>query len=367
MPSRYHISLSPDVTQRDEAYVKALSKFNEWRHKQIFGSTSSKAAKKAHKKSKKRKGKKETDLNNTSLSYYEVGPSEVGGKVLGRKSCPAKANMPESPGGLDGQTIYENEILEFESDFAFQSPVHSHFRFEAVSSPPGHFYKDSSNPFEHVISPNRRRQALPSTPEDISTYSPRNHENTTAIISNEFDDTPHRPNIQQQEHQNRRKSRNPTYKTVKNKYGEEVEYALPFSQKSDDYSLEESRDSNDNEIPFDTTKHYQEIVDDTFRFLNEKSRMEASKGIVQVTDLDKTDGTVKTDDQQESALQELNSLATWRKTIGISAEEFNTSVESVQQDLVSILYFFSGFCKESKTVNLLLVLCSSFLPIPTTM
>ncbi|KAL5276201.1 hypothetical protein ACFFRR_001804 [Megaselia abdita] len=376
IPSRYHISLSPDVTQRDEAYVKALSKFNEWRHKQIFGSTSSKSAKKSQKKSSKRKkGKNNVDLNNTSLNYYEVvGHSEVGDKILSRKSCPAKANLLQSPGSLGGQTIYENEILEFESDFVIESPVHSPFRFDDVASPPGHFYKDSSNPFEDVISPNRRRQALP---QDKSTYSPRIHENTTAIVCNTFEESlqqshlypsphhqslhqfhnhpsphhlslhhpsPHHQSLHQptppphhlQEQDVKRKSRNPTYKTVKNKYGEEVEYALPFSQKSDEYSLEDSRDSNDNQVAFDTTKHFQEYVDENFRFLNEKSRLEASKSIVQVTDLDKTDGTVKTDDQQESVLQELNSLAMWSKTIGISkssVEELNSTFDSVQKDL----------------------------------
>lgn len=333
--------------------MKALSKFNEWRHKQIFGSTSSKFVKKTQKKcSKKKKGQKETDLNNSS--YYEVlCQSERGRNALSRKSCPAKANLHQSPGSLGVQTIYENEILEFESEFALESPVRSPFRFDEVPSPPGHFYKDSSNPFENVISPHRRRQALPNTPQEKSTYSPGIHENTTAIVCNTFEDSQfhqsvHYPSLHQQEHVSKRSSRNPTYKTVKNKYGEEVEYALPFSQKSDEYSMEDSRDSNDNQIPFETTKHFQEYVDDNFRFLNEKSRLEASKSIVQVTDLDRTDNTIKTDDQQESALQDLNSLAMWSKTIGISkssAEELNSSVDSVQKDLVSFIFVFKRIYK----------------------
>lgn len=306
--------------------MKALSKFVEYRQKQkqIFGSTSSKTSKKASKKSSKNK-----KANNTLTSDYDVQP-EQDGRILSRKSCPAKSNLLQSPGSLGQQTIYENEILEFESDFHVNSPEHSPFKFDDVSSPPVHFYKDSSNPFENVISPNRRRQPLPSTPQEHSVYSPGIHENTTAVVCNTFDS--------QQEQSRSRKSRNPTYKTVKNKYGEEVEYALPFSQKSDEYSLEDSRDSNDNQIPFDTTKHYQEYVDENFKFLNERSRLEASKSIVQVTDLDKTDGTVKTDDHQESALQELNALATWSKTIGIktSSEVLNGSVDSFQKDLVSI-------------------------------
>lgn len=263
--------------------------------------------------------------------YDDLSQSEDNAHIRARQSCPAKQIVLQSPGSIGGQTIYENEITEFESEFALDSPVHSPFRFDDVSSPPVNFYKGSSNPFQNVVSPNRRLPVVPNTPQDKSYYSPRFHENTTALVS---------PNVEDsfQDEGNKRKSRNPTYKTVKNKYGEEVEYALPFSQKSDEFSLEDSKDSNDNQIPFDSTKNFQEYVDENFKFLNEKSRLEASKSIVQVTDLDKTDVTEKTDEQQESALQELNSLTMWTKTIGIaksSSEELNNSFESIQKDLVS--------------------------------
>lgn len=286
---------------------------------------------------KAKKGKNKTDLNSTCASYYEPdNHSEVvGPPIKSRQSCPVKQTILASPGSLGGQTIYENEITDFESEIALNSPTHSPFSFEEVSSPPVHFYRNSSNPFGNVISPQRKRQDLPNTTQDKSYYSPRFHENTTAIVTMNLEDS------FQQDDSKKRHSRNPTYKTVKNKYGEEVEYALPFSQKSDEFSLEDSKDSNDNQIPFDSTKHFHEYVDENFKFLNEKSRLEASKTIVQVTDLDKTDGTEKADEQQESALQELNSLTMWTKTIGIakaSSEELSESFESIEKDLVSDLF-----------------------------
>ncbi|XP_055842037.1 uncharacterized protein LOC129909101 isoform X2 [Episyrphus balteatus] len=375
-----------DQLPRDESYVKALSKFNEWRRRQQIGG-SVRLSRKQSKKLIERRGQSEqffekrypiTDsiesknkIKPLENGLYEEIPVNILKQNQNDFNTPPRRNIYDKPPSnqsfpiIDSiktrsQTntstnqsndtqIYENVVIEL-IDQCDGIPDTLDI-IKNFLSPPAKFFKDNSNPFANVKTPIREhnQETEESSPNDDWAYeSPRNLQSLDALRANfkqfEADDNRGRKSISS----DHRLSRNPPYQTVINKHGEEVEYALPLNEKLEEELEEKLLKSESRIVALNNTSTYQQYVEDNFQFLNENDRLGLSRvsgsfsnnqfhsGNVLITDLDGTSvGTKAADDQkilrEHNLVHELENLDIWSRNISNNIER--SIVKKISSDM----------------------------------
>ncbi|XP_055909724.1 uncharacterized protein LOC129944370 isoform X2 [Eupeodes corollae] len=352
-----------DQLPRDESYVKALSKFNEWRRRQHIGG-SVRLTRKQSTKLIERRGQSEqffekrySCLNDSKVaiqSSKNIKPLENGlyeeiqvnkrqyDKHLNRTSprrnlyektastnrsfpvtdlIKTKRRKSTSSNKSNDTQIYENVIIDIIDQFD-QSPDILEIS-QRYLSPPVKFFKENSNPFANVQTPIKEHH-YPQDIEQSNTQndeendqiwayeSPRNLQSLEALRANFKPFEENESRVRKSISSDYRSNRNPPYQTVINRNGEEVEYALPFNEKLDE-EVQVRQFENDSKIAaLNNTSSYQQYIEDNFQFLNENDRLGLSRVSVSfsnnhfqnrsvlVTDLDGTCGTKAACDQNNT-------------------------------------------------------------------
>lgn len=294
-------------------------------------------------------------------------------------------------GGLHPSNTID-EIEEFEQNHCHQ--MDDDYTVTAVSSPPSKFYRDNSDPYFHPSNqtpekrlPTPKKQSLmgrnmlrrkstgkgrapppPVTDSSSANFCNGNFKHFgvgSTSVYEEFrsaskafksrSEEPEKVNsvgestssgsLSSDPDKNIKKQRrlSPPYQTVINKHGDEVEYALPYSERESLANIPPLPSSAMPEASKLTPSKFEQIINENFQFLNsnldylnndddflvrrsdfnaatlepiESSFSNVNRKNLQVTDLDKSNDTAfGAPTQSGDIIKELDALSTWTKNL----------------------------------------------------